>query len=32
MQQSHLLPTWLVYALWDQEFYTVRDLEADPID
>lgn len=31
MQESYLLPTWLVYALWDQEFYSVRDLEADPI-
>jgi N-acetylglucosamine malate deacetylase 2 len=31
MQESYLLPTWLVYALWDQEFYSVRDLAADPI-
>ena len=31
MQESYLLPTWLVYLLWDQEFYTVRDLEADPL-
>ncbi|RZS63359.1 GlcNAc-PI de-N-acetylase [Agromyces ramosus] len=31
LQEAYLLPTWLVYALWDQEFYTVRDLEADPL-
>jgi len=31
MQVSYLLPTWLVYALWDQEFYAVRDLAADPL-
>ncbi|WP_127794849.1 PIG-L deacetylase family protein [Agromyces sp. LHK192] len=31
MQESYLLPTWLIYLLWDQEFYHVRDLEADPI-
>ena len=31
LQDSYLLPTWLVYVLWDQEFYTVRDLEADPL-
>ena len=30
MQESYILPTWLIYALWDQEFYHVRDLEADP--
>ena len=22
---------WLVYLLWDQEFYHVRDLAADPL-
>jgi LmbE family N-acetylglucosaminyl deacetylase len=31
LQESYLLPTWLVYLLWDQEFYHVRDLEADPL-
>ena len=31
MQESYILPTWLVYSLWDQEFYHVRDLEADPL-
>lgn len=31
MQESYVLPTWLIYALWDQEFYHVRDLEADPL-
>lgn len=30
MQETYLLPTWLIYLLWDQEFYHVRDLEADP--
>lgn len=31
MQESYILPTWLIYALWDQEFYHVRDLKADPL-
>lgn len=31
LQEAYLLPTWLVYALRDQEISTVRDLEADPI-
>lgn len=31
MQESYILPTWLIYLLWDQEFYHVRDLEADPL-
>ena len=31
LQDSYLLPTWLVYVLWDREFYTVRDLQADPL-
>ncbi|WP_308796679.1 PIG-L deacetylase family protein [Agromyces silvae] len=31
MQESYILPTWLIYALWDQEFYHVRDLQADPL-
>lgn len=32
LQESYLLPSWLVYLLWDEEFYTVRDLAADPIN
>ncbi|BDZ54988.1 PIG-L deacetylase family protein [Agromyces marinus] len=28
---SYILPTWLVYALWDHEFYHVRDLAVDPL-
>jgi len=31
MQESYYLPTWLIYALWDQEFYLVRDLAEDPL-
>ncbi|WP_402377040.1 PIG-L deacetylase family protein [Isoptericola rhizosphaerae] len=31
LQASYGLPTWLVYLLWDQEFYHVRDLVADPL-
>lgn len=31
MQEAYLLPTWLIYSLWDQEFYHVRDLAADPL-
>jgi LmbE family N-acetylglucosaminyl deacetylase len=31
LQEAYLLPNWLIYALWDQEFYSVRDLEADPL-
>lgn len=31
MQEAYLLPTWLIYSLWDQEFYHVRDLEAEPL-
>jgi len=31
LQAAYGLPAWLVYLLWDQEFYHVRDLEADPI-
>ncbi|WP_172979697.1 PIG-L deacetylase family protein [Agromyces agglutinans] len=31
MQESYLLPNWLTYLLWDQEFYSVRDLSEDPI-
>jgi LmbE family N-acetylglucosaminyl deacetylase len=31
LQASYGLPTWLVYLLWDQEFYHVRDLTADPL-
>ncbi|MFF2272825.1 PIG-L family deacetylase [Agromyces sp. NPDC058136] len=31
MQESYILPTWLIYLLWDQEFYHVRDLEAEPL-
>ena len=30
-QEAYLLPTWLVYALRDEEISTVRDLEADPL-
>jgi LmbE family N-acetylglucosaminyl deacetylase len=32
LQDAYHLPAWLVYLLWDQEFYHVRDLEADPLD
>ncbi|WP_137846166.1 PIG-L family deacetylase [Microbacterium sp. 2FI] len=31
LQAAYYLPAWLVYALWDQEFYHVRDLQADPL-
>ncbi|MCD2441095.1 PIG-L family deacetylase [Agromyces sp. SYSU K20354] len=31
MPEAYILPTWLVYSLWDQEFYHVRDLGADPL-
>ncbi|WP_430647148.1 PIG-L deacetylase family protein [Agromyces sp. GXS1127] len=31
MPASYILPTWLIYALWDHEFYHVRDLGADPL-
>ncbi|WP_350348578.1 PIG-L family deacetylase [Agromyces sp. G08B096] len=31
LQESYLLPTWLVYLLWDQEFYHVRDLRTEPL-
>ncbi|GLI27418.1 hypothetical protein ARHIZOSPH14_16600 [Agromyces rhizosphaerae] len=31
MPASYILPTWVIYALWDHEFYTVRDLAADPL-
>ncbi len=31
LQEAYYLPSWLVYLLWDQEFYHVRDLEADPL-
>ncbi len=31
LQSAYSLPAWLVYALWDQEFYHVRDLDADPL-
>lgn len=32
LQDAYYLPAWLVYLLWDQEFYHVRDLTADPLD
>ena len=32
LPEAYILPTWLVYSLWDQEFYHVRDLRADPLD
>lgn len=32
MQESYILPTWLIYALWDNEFYLVRELAEDPLD
>ncbi|MBD3940655.1 PIG-L family deacetylase [Microbacterium sp. NEAU-LLC] len=32
LQEAYHLPAWLVYLLWDQEFYHVRDLQADPLD
>ncbi|WP_168220009.1 MULTISPECIES: PIG-L deacetylase family protein [unclassified Salinibacterium] len=32
MQETYILPTWLIYALWDSEFYSVRDLAEDPLD
>ncbi len=31
LQAAYSLPAWLVYLLWDQEFYHVRDLVADPL-
>lgn len=31
LQEAYYLPAWLVYLLWDQEFYHVRDLQADPV-
>ncbi|WP_167051160.1 PIG-L family deacetylase [Salinibacterium sp. ZJ77] len=31
MQDSYILPNWVTYALWDEEFYYVRDLAADPL-
>jgi LmbE family N-acetylglucosaminyl deacetylase len=31
MQESYLLPNWLTYLLWDEEFYHVRDLTSDPL-
>ena len=31
LQSEYILPAWLVYLLWDQEFYHVRDLKADPL-
>ncbi len=31
MQESYILPTWLIYLLWDEEFYHVRDLREDPL-
>lgn len=32
MQDSYILPNWVTYALWDEEFYYVRDLTEDPLD
>lgn len=31
LQSAYYLPAWLVYLLWDQEFYHVRDLAQDPL-
>jgi LmbE family N-acetylglucosaminyl deacetylase len=31
MQESYILPNWLTYLLWDEEFYHVRDLRSDPL-
>lgn len=31
MQDSYILPNWLTYLLWDEEFYHVRDLREDPL-
>lgn len=31
LQSAYYLPAWLVYLLWDQEFYYVRDLTEDPL-
>lgn len=31
MQEAYILPTWLIYLLWDNEFYSVRDLAEDPL-
>ncbi|WP_395245141.1 PIG-L deacetylase family protein [Agromyces sp. MMS24-K17] len=31
LQESYLLPNWLIYLLWDQEFTHVRDLRAEPL-
>ena len=31
LQSAYYLPAWLVYLLWDEEFYHVRDLTADPL-
>lgn len=31
LQSTYTLPAWLVYLLWDEEFYHVRDLQEDPV-
>lgn len=31
LQEAYYLPAWLVYTLWDNEFYHVRDLTEDPL-
>lgn len=32
LQSAYGIPAWLAYIVWDQEFYYVRDLAAEPID
>ena len=31
LQKAYMLPPWLAYLFWDNEFYHVRHLGADPI-
>lgn len=31
LKSAYSLPAWVIYALWNKEFYTVRDLAIDPI-
>lgn len=31
LQKAYLLPPWLAYLVWDNEFYLARDLSEEPI-